>query len=386
MDRTAYITEILRLGRNFRVVALLGARQVGKTTLAKEVARKVGAVFFDLESPEDLARLSDPILAFKGLRGLVVVDEIQRRPDLFSVLRTLVDQPRGPRFLVLGSASRDLLQQSSETLAGRIAYLEVHPFSLVEFSAGNTKIDQLWRRGGFPRSYLAKSERVSLEWRAQFIQTFIERDIPSLGIQGIPSPKALARFWAMLAHVHGQVLNWSMLGRSMDVSDNTARRYADLLDGTMVIRQLPSFHSSIEKRQVKAPKLYYRDSGILHSQFHIRSQTDLERHPMVGASWEGFALEEVVRILAPEGRGAFFWRTHEGAELDLLIARGKERHGFEFKRTTSPSITRSMHSAERDLGLDTLAVVHAGANSFPLSRLVQAVSIRNLVSYAKQLS
>lgn len=271
MERDMYMAQIRHLSRRFRVVALLGARQVGKTTLARQIVKEEKtATTFDLESPEDLARLSEPILAFRNLRGLIVIDEIQRRPELFSVLRTLVDKPRGPRFLVLGSASRDLLQQSSETLAGRIAYVEIHPFSLEELN--DTNRDRLWRRGGFPRAYLAKSERESVEWRVQFIQTFVERDIPNLGIPGVPAPKALARYWAMLAHVHGQLLNWSVLGRSMDVSDNTARRYADLLDGAMVIRQLPSFHTSIEKRQVKAPKLYFRDSGLLHSQLNLRTQ------------------------------------------------------------------------------------------------------------------
>lgn len=383
VQRECYLREIARLSRQFRVVALLGARQVGKTTLARQFAKSKTLSFFDLESARDLARLTDPLLALEKVRGMVVLDEIQRRPDLFPVLRTLVDAPRGPRFLVLGSASRDLLQQSSETLAGRIAYVEVHPFSLAE--VGEENRGRLWRRGGFPRSYLARSERESFEWRMEFIRTFVERDIPNLGASGTPSPKALARYWAMLAHVHGQLLNWSVLGRSMDVSDNTARRYCDLLEGALVVRQLPPFYGSIEKRQVKAPKLYFRDSGLLHCQLNLRTSEELERHPSLGASWEGFALEEVLRILAPEGRNAYFWRTHEGAELDLLIVRGSERHGFEFKRTSSPSITKSMHIARHDLKLDTLAVVHGGEHSFPLSPQVSAVALSDLVSYAEKL-
>ncbi len=379
MDRKSYLEEIARLLRNHRVVALLGPRQVGKTTLAREIAKAAGKAvsFFDLENPEALAELAEPMLALGNTRGLVIIDEVQRRPDLFPMLRVLADKPRGPRFLLLGSASRDLLQQSSETLAGRIAYLEIHPFSAYELRSA--ALSRLWLRGGFPRSFLARGERESYEWRTQFIQTFVERDIPLLGAPGTPPPLALARFWAILAHVHGQLLNWSELGRAMGVSDASARRYTDLLESALVIRQLKPWHANIGKRQIKAPKLYFRDSGLLHAQLRIAQREELVRHPAVGASWEGFALEEVVRVLSPDGRDAYFWRTQHGAELDLLItARGK-RHGFEFKRTTSPAMTPSMRHALADLELDTLTLVHGGTRTFKLAAKTEAVPISALV-------
>ncbi len=389
MDRVAYSREIERLLRQNRVVALLGARQVGKTTLAREIAAKYAkgqgrAVnVFDLENPDDLARLSEPMLALGGLTGLVVLDEIQRRPELFPVLRVLADRPRGARFLLLGSASRDLLRQSSESLAGRIHYLEVTPFSATEVGAGD--LDRLWERGGFPRSYLAPTRQASYAWRTQFIQSFVERDIPLLNVAGTPSPVALARFWSMLAHVHGQLLNWSELGRAMGVTDVTVKRYTDLLEGALVVRQLKPWHANISKRQVKAPKLYFKDSGLLHAQLRIGTSEELLRHPSVGASWEGFCLEQIVRVLSPDGRDAYFWRTQQGAELDLLIDRGTRRHGFEFKRTTAPSVTPSMRNALADLDLDSLTVIHGGSTRFALAPRIEAVPVGQMLAHIARL-
>jgi hypothetical protein len=361
-----------------RVVGIVGARQVGKTTLARAfVARRnVPTTGFDLENPEDLARLSDPMLALKGLRGLVVIDEVQRIPELFKVLRVLVDRPRSAtRFLVLGSASPDLLRQGSETLAGRIIYYELGGFSLDE--VGVDKHLRLWLRGGMPRSYLARSHAESEEWRQGFVRTFVERDLPQLGI-GTRSA-TLYRFWQMLAHYHGQIWSASEFARSFGVADTTVRNYLDLLTSALVIRQLPSWHENISKRQVKAPKVYVADSGLLHTLLNLKTPADLERHPKVGASWEGFVLAEIIRRLGARSHECYFWATHGGAELDLLVVRGRRRLGFEIKRTSSPSVTRSMQTALEDLKLDSLDVVHAGDQSFALAPHVRAVALSRLL-------
>jgi predicted AAA+ superfamily ATPase len=358
-------------------VGILGARQVGKTTLARRVAAVVrGPVtFFDLENASDVARLRDPLLAMAGLRGLVVLDEVQRRPDLFPALRVLADRPRGPRFLVLGSASPDLLRQGSESLAGRIAFHRLEGFSLAE--TGPDAMDRLWLRGGFPRSFLARSTAESAQWRRTFVQTFLERDIPQLGVS-IPSA-TLGRFWAMLAHVHGQLWNSSELARSFGVSDVTVRRYLDLLASAFVIRLLPSWHENLGKRQVKAPKVYFSDSGLLHTLLGIGTSKDLDVHPRLGASWEGFVIGQLVDRLGARPEECHFWRTHTGAELDLLVVRGRRRWGFEVKRTTSPSVTPSIRSALEDLKLERVDVVHAGGQSFPLSPRVRAVAASRLL-------
>jgi hypothetical protein len=315
---------------------------------------------------------------------LIVLDEIQRRPELFPVLRVLADErPRRRRFLVLGSASPPLLRQTSETLAGRIAYLEVAPLDLAEVPS--TRWSKLWTRGGFPRSYLAGSAAESWQWRRQFRQTFLERDLPMLEIPGTPPAATLGRFWAMLAHVHAELLNWSELGRSMGVSDATVRRYADILEGTMMIRLLRPWHENLGKRQVKAPKLYLRDSGLLHLLLGIRSLAELEAHPRVGASWEGFLIEQLRRALRAEPDELYFWRTEHGAELDLLFIRGRRRIGFEMKRTTAPTMTPSMHRALEDLKLDRLYVIHAGAHRFPMRERVEAVPWTEALELARGL-
>jgi predicted AAA+ superfamily ATPase len=381
ISREGYLGQVLRLLRTNRVVALLGARQVGKTTLAKQVANRFAATFFDLENEEDLARLAEPMRALAPLSGLVVLDEVQLRPELFPTLRVLADRPRGARFLVLGSASGDLLQQSSESLAGRIAFLELPPLGPGEVAQKD--IDRLWLRGGFPRSFVAPALEVSLQWRQDFIKTFLGRDIPRLGIR-IPSP-TLQRFWSMLAHVHGQILNWSELGRSMGVTDHTVRGYVDLLAATFMVRQLQPWHENISKRQVKAPKLYLTDSGLLHSLLGIRDQRQLEGHPKVGASWEGFCVDAVARHLGAAERECFFWATHTGAELDLLVVRGNKRLGFEIKFTAAPRLTPSMRSAVSDLKLGRLTVIHAGQHTFPMSEGVMAVAMRDLPHQVKRL-
>ena len=364
------------LGR-FPVVGIIGARQAGKTTLARAIAkRQLGPVtHFDLEDTADLARLADPRLALGDLHGLVILDEIQRRPEIFPTLRVLADRrPRRVRFLVLGSASPDLLRQGSESLAGRIHYHELKGLSLSD--VGRTRLKRLWLRGGFPRSFLAKSETESVAWRGALIRTFLERDLPQLGVQ-IPA-ETLRRFWTMVAHVHGQTWNASEFGRALGMADTTVRRYLDLLTGTFLVRQLQPFHENLAKRQVKAPKLYVSDSGLLHSLLGLHDERDLEGHPKVGASWEGFALDEVVRLMGARAQDCYFWATHAGAELDLLIVRGRRRWGFEVKKTSAPSLTRSMHIAMKDLRLDRLDVIHAGRDSFALAPKVRAVALADV--------
>jgi len=377
--------EILRgLLKRHPVVGIIGARQVGKTTLARLLVAqtKRPTSYFDLENPEDIARLADPMLALKGLKGLVVIDEIQRYPDLFPVLRVLVDRSKSlARFLVLGSASPELLRQSSETLAGRIVYHELRGFSLDEIGAENHL--QLWLRGGFPRSYLARSHLLSDEWRRGFIRTFLERDLPQLGIT-IRST-TLYRFWTMLAHYHGQIWNASEFGRSFGVADTTVRNYFDLLTSAMVVRQLQPWHENISKRQVKAPKIYIADSGLLHTLLGLRTLSELEGHPKIGASWEGFVLEQVIHRLKASANECFFWATHGGAELDLLVIRGQKRLGFEIHRTSAPRMTPSMRFALSDLKLQHLDVIHAGEGTFQLDKNVRALALSRLLEDLKHL-
>jgi hypothetical protein len=384
VDRRRHLSRVLALLRTHPVVGILGARQVGKTTLAGDVARASGGAVtrLDLEDPDHLARLSEPKLALGGLEGLVVLDEVQRRPDLFQVLRVLVDRPRqDTRFLVLGSASRDLLRQSSESLAGRIAYHELDGFALDE--VGPAMVERLWLRGGFPRSYLAASDSDSFEWRRAFIRTFLERDLPGLGVQ-IPGA-VLQRFWQMLAHYHGQIWNGAELARAFGVTATTVRRYLDTLSGALVVRTLPPWHENISKRQVKSPKVYIADSGILHALLGLEQPGELEGHPKVGASWEGMVVHELLIRLGARPEEAFFWATHAGAELDLLVVRGRRRLGFEVKRTTAPSTTRSLHSAREALGLDHVDVIHAGEYTFPLGESTRAVAFSRLLEDVQPL-
>lgn len=368
-----------RLLRRYPVVAILGARQVGKTTLARQIASRFAGPTdrFDLEDPADLARLADPMVALRPRRGLVVLDEVQRRPDLFPALRVLADRSGTPaRFLVLGSASPELLRQTSESLAGRIAFLELSGLGIDD--VGPKRLEALWRRGGFPRSLLARTESDSAEWRRNFIRTFLERDVPALD-GGVPVD-SLRRLWHMLAHYHGQVLNVSELGRALGVSHTSVRRYLDFLANTFVIRLLQPWSANVAKRQIRHPKVYLADSGILHAMLGLATQRDLERHPKVGASWEGFLIEQVIHLRGIGRDRCFFWGTHAGAELDLLVDEGSRRVGYEVKRTVAPSVTPSIRAAIADLGLSRLDIIHGGDRTYPLAKQVRAVSAHRLAA------
>jgi predicted AAA+ superfamily ATPase len=378
IPRDRHRQAVEQLLEDYPAVAILGARQVGKTTLALQIVERYRGPCerFDLEDPVDLARLGDARLALSGLRGLVVIDEVQRRPDLFEVLRVLADRrPRRARFLVLGSASPNLLRQASETLAGRIAFHTLDGFDLGETGAG--EIDRLWLRGGFPDSFLARSHSTSFTWRRNFIRTFVERDLPQLGVR--VSATTMSRFWSMLAHYHAQVWNASELARAFGVTDKSVRHYLDVLSAGLVVRQLPPWHANVGKRQVKSPKVYIRDSGMLHALLDIRDRRDLERHPKVGASWEGMLLQQVAARIAAEPEECYFWATHSGADLDLLVVRGRHRWGFEFKRTSSPSVTRSLQTSLDVLELRHAFVIYAGDQTFPLARRVTAVAASRLL-------
>ena len=382
--RREHLQRVRDLLRRHPVVAILGARQVGKSTLASQVARDFrGPIHrFDLEHPEDLRRLRDPSLVLEPLRGLVVLDEIHRLPDIFPLLRVLADRPRAPaRFLVLGSASLDLLRQASESLAGRIAFHDLAGFNLSE--TGPEKLKKLWFRGGFPRSFTARNDAESWEWRSGFVRTFLDRDMPQFGVR-IPAP-VMGRFWAMLAHVHGCEWNASDLASSFGVAHTTIRHYLDFLTATFMIRQLRPWHENLKKRQVRTPKIYFADSGMLHYQLDIREPENLLTHPKAGLSWEGFALGEIVARLGAEPHACWFWATHNRAELDLLVTRGQKRFGYEFKLTRAPVMTKSMHVSMADLKLDSLDVIHAGDKTWPMAPRVRAVALSRLLQDIRPL-
>jgi hypothetical protein len=379
--RTRAVADITRAFRTHPAVALVGPRQSGKTTLASAFAGGRRAHVFDLEHPVDVRRLAAPLQVLDRLSGLVVIDEIQRRPDLFELLRVLIDRPRRrARFLVLGSASPELVAGVSESLAGRIGFVELSGFLLDE--VGSERRDRLWLRGGFPRAFLASSEATSLSWREDFIRTFLERDIPQLGI-GVPA-EALRRFWTMVAHYHGQIWNAAEFARSIGASENTARRYLDILAGSFMVRVLPPWHENLKKRQVKAPKVYVRDPGLLHALLGVTSRHDLSGHPKVGASWEGFALGHVVEAFP--GREAYFWATHGGAELDLFIPCRGQRFGFECKFQDAPGMTRSMHTALSDLRLNHLYVVYPGRERYEIDEKVTALPLAAVMPLARSLA
>lgn len=384
ISRDRHLERLTWLFQTFPVVAILGARQVGKTTLARSFGegRERPVTRFDLESAADLALLADPELALGPLQGLVILDEIQRRPELFPLLRVLVDRPGSDtKFLVLGSASPDLLRQSSESLAGRIGYHRLHGFALDE--VGPAALDRLWLRGGFPRSFLAPGEAESFEWRRSFLQTFLERDLPQLGIR--TPAETLRRFWSMVAHYHAQTWNGAEIARAFGVGESSVRRYLDLLTDALVLRQLPPWHANVSKRQVRSPKVYVEDSGLLHALLGVESGNDLAGHPKVGASWEGFLVKEIVERLNARTEECFFWATHAGAELDLLVVSGQRRLGFEVKRTTAPRLTRSMAAVLEELDLERLDVIHAGERTFPLARKVRAVAAGELLKEVEPL-
>ncbi|OGK76023.1 MAG: hypothetical protein A2X53_10845, partial [Candidatus Rokubacteria bacterium GWA2_70_23] len=357
IERSRRLAELRAALKRSRVTALVGPRQAGKTTLARQIVPPDSPAYFDLEDPTSLARLTEPMTALAPLRGLVVIDEIQRRPDVFPILRVLADRrPLRARFLILGSAGSDLLRQSSETLAGRIETVTLSGFGTDELGADPATLRRLWRRGGFPPAYLARSERESYVWRQQLIQTYLERDLPQLGIT-IPAP-TLLRFWTMLAHYHGGIWNAAEAARSLGVTEPTARRYLDILTGLFMVRQLRPWHQNLKKRQVKSPKVYLRDSGLLHTLLGLATERDVLSHPKAGASWEGFAIEEALRTIRPEA--AYFWATHTGAELDLLLFVGGRRYGVEVKFQDAPRLTPSMRIALEDLGLRRLSVLYPG--------------------------
>ena len=380
LQRPALLHHVRTALERSRVVALIGPRQCGKTTLARELVEMDSPHYFDLEDPVSLTRLDEPMTALSDLRDLVVIDEVQRRPELFPILRVLVDrQPLSARFLVLGSASPELLRQSSESLAGRLEIVVMGGFSLAE--VGIEAQARHWLRGGFPLSFLAGTETNSRVWRKNLIQTFLERDLPQAGIT-IPAI-ALLRFWTMLAHYHGQIWNAAEPARSLGVSEPTVRRYLDLLSGMFMIRQLPPWHANLKKRQVKAPKIYFRDTGLLHQLLGIRSEQDLLSHPKCGASWEGYVIEEALKALEPDE--AWFWATHNGAEIDLILLKDGHLLGVECKRVDAPRLTPSMRIALEDLKLERIAVVYPGTRRYPLTPQVDAVPLAALADSVEGL-
>jgi len=356
------------------VVALVGPRQCGKTTLARTLLSPQSANYFDLEDPVSLIRLEQPMTALQPLQGLVVIDEIQRRPELFPILRVLADRrPNPATFLILGSASPALLRQSSESLAGRIEIIEMDGFSLAE--VGVQEMERHWLRGSFPRAFLAESDDLSFIWRKNFVQTFLERDMPQFGIR-FPA-QTMFRFWSMLAHFHGQMWNGAEIARSLAISQPTVRRYLDALTDVFMLRQLQPWHANIKKRQVKSPKVYFRDTGILHTLLGIRSHSDLLTHPKLGASWEGYIISEIIKAWQPDE--TYFWATYAGAELDLLLFKNGRRIGVECKRADAPRMTRSIHIALETLVLDRLIVIYPGDKTYPLTDQVTVMPLTEAI-------
>ncbi len=385
--RAHHIRVIRGLLRDNPVVAILGPRQIGKTTLARQIlsAWRGRKAFFDLEDEVDRRKLQDPGLVLRDLTGLVVLDEVQQLPEVFRLLRVLSDRPRTPaRFLVLGSASPELLKQTSETLAGRIAFHDLDGLHTSEIrGVRGYSIERHWLRGGFPAAYLARSDAASLQWRHDFVRTFLQRDIPALQ-PGI-APAQLERFWRMLAHWHGQLWSAAELARALGTRDPVARRYLDLLAQTFVLRVLQPWHENMAKRQVKSPKVYIADCGLLHALLGIATLDDLLGHPKAGASWEGFLMAQVTQHLGARREECFFWATHQGAELDLLVVRGKRRIGFEWKRNEAPDVTPSMRIAMQDLRLDELVVVHGGRECWPMAPKMRAVAARSMLDEIEPL-
>ncbi len=373
IQRKAILKRLRDALARSRIVVMVGPRQSGKTTLARQLLDPDSVNYFDLEDPASLARLDEPMTALRPLENLVVIDEIQRRPDLFPILRVLVDRrPLPTRFLILGSASGDLMRQTSESLAGRMDRITISGFSLMELGIDADR--ELWLRGGFPLSFLASSEPVSIAWRKSFVQTLLERDLPQWGVR--VSSIALQRFWMMLAHYHGQIWNSAELARALGVSESTTRRYLDLLTDAFMIRQLQPYHANLRKRQVKSPKVYVRDSGILHQLLGIGSMKNLLTHPKVGASWEGYVIEQVLSVEPNDG--VFFWATHQGAEIDLVLQKGGQLFGVECKRADAPKLTPSIRIALEDLKLQKVAVLYPGTRRYALSAQVDAVPLQTL--------
>jgi predicted AAA+ superfamily ATPase len=375
LERKKLLKQISETLERSRVVALLGPRQCGKTTLARQIVPPDSPNYFDLENPVSLRLLDEPMTALQDLRGVVVIDEVQRRPELFPILRVLSDRdPLPARFLILGSASPALLQQSSESLAGRIATIRMGGFSLDEVGLESQRIH--WLRGGLPRSFLAKTEEESLEWRINFVSTFLERDVSQFGVK-IPAT-SLFRFWSVLAHYHGQVWNAAEAARTLGIGETTTRRYVDLLQDLFMIRQLQPWYANLSKRQVKSPKIYFRDTGLLHTLLGITSERELNLHPRMGASWEGYIIEEIIKFTQPDEM--YFWATHSGAELDLLLIQRGKRIGVECKRMDAPKLTPSMRTAMQDLELDKLIVVYPGVQPYPLAERISVLPLSKIAT------
>lgn len=379
IDRRQLVDQLARLLASFRAVELVGPRQVGKTTLARHFIDVASPQYFDLEDPVSRQRLADPVTTLAGLQGLVVIDEVQHMPALPETLRVLMDRPghmrQNGQYLLLGSASPRVMHKS-ESLLGRAVTLEVSGFDIGETGTDAHAVQQLWLRGGFPAAYLASDDAASNQWRTAAIQRHVSSDLPLLGMNA-PAP-LMTRFWQMLAHYHGQTWNAAEPARSLGITEPTVRRYLDYLTQTFMVRQLQPWHANLAKRQVKAPKIYFRDTGFLHALLGIRSLPQLLAHPLSGASWEGFALEQVLRIAQPDE--AYFWATHQGAELDLLMFKDGRRVGVEFKRSDAPKLTPSMRIALEDLNLDVLYVVYPGPHRYPLTHQVEAVPLTALLA------
>jgi predicted AAA+ superfamily ATPase len=377
-ERHRLLEQISALLRSFRAVELVGPRQVGKTTLARQFIDVASPNYFDLEDPVSRQRLTNPMAALSELQGLVVIDEIQHLPLLPEALRVLMDRPdrmhQPGQYLLLGSAAPQVMHKS-ESLLGRAATVEIAGLDISEVGAGPKRTQQLWLRGGFPAAYLAADDLSSTQWRNAAIQRHVSGDLPLLGMNA-PAP-LMTRFWQMLAHYHGQTWNAAEPARSLGISEPTVRRYLDYLTQTFMVRQLQPWHQNLAKRQVKAPKIYFRDTGLLHTLMGVRSLPQLLAHPLSGASWEGFALEQVLRIAQPDQ--AYFWATHQGAELDLLMFKDQRRVGVEFKRSDAPKLTPSMRIAMEDLKLDALYVVYPGAHRYALAPQVEVVPLAALL-------
>ena len=375
IERQRDAAKLRGLMESFPVTAILGPRQCGKSTLARDLNPSHS---FDLENPRDLAKLQNPMLSLEHLEGVVMIDEIQRQPDLFPLLRYLCDQKPDRRFLVLGSASRDLIRQSSESLAGRIAYQQLGGFRIEDVG----DLQRLWLRGGFPRAYLADDDVKADVWKQQYVTTYLEQDIPQLGIR-IPS-QTLRRFWTMLAHYHGQTLNFSELATSFGISDKTVRHYVEILEGTFMVRLLQPWLPNVGKRQVKSPKLYLRDSGIFHSLMRQVTEEDVISNPKLGASWEGFALEQCIQALELTAGEAFFWKPHDGTgELDLFYLRHGKNCGIEFKYADAPVITKSMRKSVDLLELDRLWVVYPGSQSYELDEKIRVIPLEKVAELVR---
>ena len=377
--RERLIKEIASSLKNYPVTAILGIRQCGKTTISNYISKKYSTTIFDLEDPVSTTQLEHaPMITLESLQGLVIIDEIQRMPQLFQILRVLSDRKENnTRFLILGSASPRLIKESAETLSGRVSYIDMSGFTIDEIAVSDQ--NKLWLKGGLPLSYLSSSIKLSYNWRANFVRTFLERDIPNLGIN-VPT-HALRRFWTMLAHFHGQIWNGSDFARSLSVTEPTARKYLDILTDAYVIRQLSPWHENISKRQVKAPKIYIRDTGLLHFLLSLEGN-QIMSHPKLGLSWEGFVIEQIISIMGTHN--FYFWATHAGAELDLLMFGNNKRTGIEIKFSDAPRTTKSMHIAIDNLKLDRLIIVYPGNKTYKLTETIVVVGLAEIINYLKR--